>query len=131
MVARVAIVEDEMLVACHLEALVEELGFVPVGIAADTAQAHTLADAEPDIALVDVNLRDGPTGPDIGRYFGSRGVSVVFVTANPDQVHPPIPRALGVVAKPCDDDCLAGALDYASQLRAGRSPSPPRTLRAF
>lgn len=131
MTARVAIIEDEMLVACHFEGVIEELGFEPVGIAADTEQARALAAAKPDIALVDLNLRDGLTGPEIGRYLGSRGVSVVFVTANPAEVSPPIPGALGVVVKPCDSECLQSMLRYATSVRAGEPVAPPPSLQVF
>ncbi len=131
MKAKVAIVEDEMLVACHLEDVVQELGHVTVGIAADLPQATALLDAAPDVALVDLNLRDGLTGPEIGKLLGERGTTVIFVTANPQQVSPPIPNALGVLPKPCNDDCVRSALDYALSVRAGRSPIPPEMLQAF
>lgn len=131
MSARVAIVEDEMLVACHLESVIEDLGHCPIGIAVDSGQARLLADCTPDIALVDLNLRDGLTGPEIGAYLGARGIVVLFVTANPDQVSPPIPGAIGVLSKPCDDRCMEDALNYAIARRSGRATTPPRGFRAF
>jgi hypothetical protein len=42
--------------------------------------------AKADIALVDVNLVDGPTGPEIGRDLARRGCSVIFMTGNPECV---------------------------------------------
>jgi CheY-like chemotaxis protein len=126
---KVLIVEDEMLVACHMEALVEDLGFQPAGIAADAAQARELAEQAPDIALVDLNLRDGLTGPEIGSYLGARGVSVVYVTANPCELKPPVPGALGVVSKPCNDDSIESALQFAMLSRLGQSPTPPPAMR--
>ncbi len=128
---RVMIVEDEMLVAFHLESIVEDLGFEPVGIATDTREAHALCGARPDIALVDLNLRDGPTGPAIGRWLGGEGVSVVFVTANPAMLGAGVVGTLGVVSKPCDDGCLQAALTYACDRRQGRATAPPARMRAF
>lgn len=131
MKAKVAIIEDEMLVAYHLEAVVEDLGYVPVGVAADSKQAAKLAEAAPDIALVDLNLRDGLTGPAVGKLLGERGTTVVFLTANPQQVSPPIPNAIGVMPKPCNDACVKSALTYAAAVRAGRKMMPPENLQPF
>lgn len=129
--AKVLIVEDEMLVALHLEGIVSDLGFEPVGIAADAAQAAQLNGLQPDIALVDLNLRDGPTGPEIGRRLAANGVAVVFLTANPDQLGAGVEGALGVMGKPCDDDCVSAALGYALARRSGHAASPPGTMRVF
>ncbi|MBE7218336.1 MAG: response regulator [Caulobacteraceae bacterium] len=131
MVTRVMIVEDEMLVACHLESIVEDLGYEPVGIAADAAEARALCGAKPDIALVDINLRDGPTGPAIGGWLGREGVSVVFITANPALLGQGVANTLGVVSKPCDDACLHETLVYARDRREGRPATPPAVLTAF
>lgn len=44
------------------------------------------ASAAIDLALVDVNLMDGATGPLIAEKLASEfGIEVVFVTANPTQ----------------------------------------------
>ena len=81
MAARILIVEDEMLVAIELEGLLEDLGHDPVGIVPDLQAAELYFDEALDLALVDLNLRDGLTGPEIGKRLGERGVTVVFVTA--------------------------------------------------
>lgn len=125
---RVAIVEDEFLVAAHLEAMLDDLGYEPAGIAADASQAKDLIEQKPDLALVDLNLRDGPTGQDIGEAFGSAGTVVVFLTGNPDDIVPPIPGAIGKLAKPCDDSCVERVLDYARKLRSGEVVDPPAGL---
>src|SRR6478735_7558760 len=57
----VLIVEDQPLVALNLQDTIEELGHRPVGIASNMYQALMLA-TDADMALVDVNLEDGPTG---------------------------------------------------------------------
>ena len=58
----VLIVEDEVLLAVELGFLVREAGCHEVGHALDSASAVELAQTlEPDIALVDVHLADGPT----------------------------------------------------------------------
>jgi CheY-like chemotaxis protein len=80
------IVEDEIFVALDLERILVDAGYTVGAIAADSAQALAAAPAC-SFAFVDVNLRDGPTGPIVAeRIARDYGVKVVFVTANPGQI---------------------------------------------
>lgn len=131
MSCRVLIVEDEIFVAIEVESVIEELGHRSVGIAADSARALALA-SRADIALVDLNLVDGPTGIEVGRSLAARGVTVLFITANPRQLGDGVPGALGVIPKPLDDRELKAAIRYAvaAHLREDEE-APPRRLRLF
>ena len=131
MAARILIVEDEMLVAYELESVLEELGHEPVGIVPDVQAAELYFDEELDLALVDLNLRDGLTGPEIGERLGERGVTVLFITANPSLLGEGIAGAIGVITKPTDERTVKAAVDYALGVREGRSVSPPPALRLF
>lgn len=131
MSARILIVEDEFLVALNLERVIEDLGHEPVGIAPDQESALELADEEPDVALVDLNLRDGLTGPQIGKMLSDRGISVIYVTANPRILGDGVPGTLGVMPKPCDGRTIAGALDYALLRRRGVAVMPPPFIIPF
>ncbi|MBU1377506.1 MAG: response regulator [Alphaproteobacteria bacterium] len=128
--AKILIVEDEFVVAMNLEAILEDRGHQSVGIAPDLDTALRLAGELPDLALVDINLRDGETGPIIAERLRSRGVDVLFVTANPrmlDRV--PGATAIGVLTKPCDEEVIVAAVDYALSKRHGIPlPSPPAGL---
>lgn len=108
-------IEDEIFAALHLEAVVQELGCTVVGIAPDAATAVKLADEDPaDLALVDLNLRDGPTGPQLARETAARyGTKVLFVTANPEQAPLDIEGVLGVVGKPFNEKAVASAVERA------------------
>jgi DNA-binding response OmpR family regulator len=137
---RVLIVEDEILIAMELEETVSELGHEVVGLAADKAAALALADQGVDVALVDVNLRDGQTGVEIGqRIAREHGAAVVFVTANPGQLGGGVAGTLGVLPKPASRRALASALAYALSRRAARRqpdaqiplPAPPADLMLF
>jgi two-component system, response regulator PdtaR len=64
---RILIVEDEALIALELESLLQDDGHLPIGIAATAREAMALGELEPDLALVDVHLADGPTGIDVAR----------------------------------------------------------------
>lgn len=133
MPARILIVEDEMLVALDLEAILEDLGHAPVGIAPDLASAEGLADETIDLALVDLNLRDGLTGPEIGKRLSERGVTVLFITANPRLLGEGISGTVGVLTKPTDQATVRAAVDYALRVRSGGpvEVDPPQSLRLF
>jgi CheY-like chemotaxis protein len=132
MSSKILVVEDEILVALEFENLLNDLGHQPVGIAADSRRAMELA-GDADVAFVDLNLVDGPTGVELGRALASRGVTVVYMTANPEQLGQGVAGTVGVIAKPADHSELRQAVDYAIAVR--RSPDtttrPPRRLKLF
>lgn len=114
MTKRVLIVEDEIFVALEIEDIVRSAGFEVSAIAADRAMAMNAADIS-EIALVDINLRDGATGPEIGRELAvCHGVRVVYVTANPSQIGSAQAAALGVVTKPFRPTAIREALRLAA-----------------
>ena len=118
---RVLIVEDEIVVAANLEAVLDDMGVAVTGIAADAATALALAEKGADIALVDLNLRDGLTGPEIGKKLADTfGITVVFMTANPRIVADGVEGVLGVVPKPMQDDLVEPVVNFALQTRMRR-----------
>lgn len=130
MTCRVLVVEDEIFVAIEIEHVVSEMGHEPVGIAADRMSALDLAEAA-EVALVDLNLRDGPTGPEIGKSLAKDGVTVLFLTANPSQLGEGIPGTLGVMPKPAGDEELRQAVSFAVAHRLREPATPPARLRIF
>lgn len=105
---KVLIVEDEIFAALHLETAIQELGCEVVGIAPDSESALQLAETSPDLALVDLNLRDGLTGPQIARSLANQyGTKVLILTANPMEAGEPFEGLLGVVSKPWDQKDIA------------------------
>lgn len=129
---RILIVEDEFVVALNLRQIMSDMGFQVIGIAPDAATAERLAEAKPDIALVDLNLRDGPTGPQIGAKLSQQhGTSVLFLTANASQLGDGIKGTVGVVSKPIDEDSIESVLEFLVKHRVGEAASPPPALRLF
>lgn len=126
---RILIVEDEILVAMELESILTDLGYEVAGIAPDLTEARGFFDEALDLALVDLNLRDGLTGPQIGETLGARGVTVLFVTANPRQLGHGIAGAVGVITKPTDEDMVRSAVTYALAVRGGQAAEAPPYLR--
>ena len=133
MSANILIVEDEMLVAFEVQAILEDLGHNVVGIAPDLESAMALADRTVDLALVDLNLRDGLTGPEIGRRLCEKqGIMVLFATANPRILGDGIAGTVGVLTKPTDEATVAAAVEYALRVRVGdTSVAPPSALKLF
>ena len=129
----VLVVEDEAIVAVELELCVEDAGHTVAAVAGDLVEAMEAASAHRiDIALVDINLRDGRTGVEIAsRLKREHGVSVIFLTANPDQAPPSFPDALGVYPKPYDVGTVIELIRYAAAVRGGGEPAPrpPRRFR--
>jgi two-component system, response regulator PdtaR len=106
------IVEDEIFVALDLERILTDAGYKVSAIAPDR-EAALAAAGGCDFALVDINLRDGPTGPEIAaRLAGDYGIKVVFVTANPTQIGD-APHALGYVRKPFSETAILAAAKLA------------------
>lgn len=115
------IVEDEIFVALDLERILTDAGYQVAAIAADADSAFAAAPGC-SVAFVDVNLRDGMTGPRIAqRIAQEHGVKVVFVTANPAQISADVP-ALGYIRKPFSEDAIVAAAEIASG--AERAPPP-------
>lgn len=131
MSARILIVEDEIIVAMDLEGVLTELGYEPIGIVPDIASAEPYFDQPIDLALVDLNLRDGCTGPQIGARLCAKGVAVVFVTANPGLLGDGIAGAIGVITKPTDENIVQRAVEYALKCRQGGELSPPSEMKLF
>ena len=120
--ARILIIEDEALVAMELRFVLEDLGHEVVGTVADAAAARRIVrETEVDLALVDIHLSDGPTGVALGRELGQeRGVSVLFMTANPGMVRDGVAGTIGVLSKPTDERAVQTAVDYALRRREGQ-----------
>lgn len=132
---RVLIVEDEILTAMELEQVLLDRGYEVVGIAADSRTAKQLAEeTKIDLALVDVNLRDGRTGVSIGAELArDRGAAVIYLTAHPLDPDEQPDGVLGLLTKPSDETSVIRALDYAIALRSEPSQRlpPPPALQLF
>ncbi|CAN5165035.1 response regulator [soil metagenome] len=109
----ILIVEDEIFVALDIERTLSDCGYAVGGIAMDREEALKLAKGC-TLALVDINLRDGRTGPQIAAdLYDNYAIRSVFVTANPSQIGTPPTGALGYVCKPFDGNMLRSAIEWA------------------
>lgn len=129
---KVLIVEDQLIQAMDLEAMVEDCGCQVVGCAQDSVEAIEMAHREhPDLALIDLNLLDGPTGVDVARRLSSdEGAAAIFLTANPEQLPHDFGQALGAIQKPYSPQTVRRALRYARRfLNRRETEVPPQMLR--
>ena len=115
---KILIVEDDPILASFMAEVVKHQGHEVAGIAGASEAARNLASPDVDLALVDCNLRDGLTGPDLGRELADRyGITVIFVTSQYDDQHNGIPGAFGVLRKPASVQMIAAAISYGLSLR--------------
>lgn len=110
---KVLVVEDEFLVALQLEDILTDGGYTVVGTISDLDSLAAVEEA-PDIAFVDLNLRDGLTGPEIAHALAERfSTRVIYATANPAQIGAPASTTVGVLRKPFCDRTVLDAIAYA------------------
>lgn len=129
---RVLIVEDEALVALEIETILTQAGHQPVAIADDVPSALAVVDeAQPDIALVDIQLARGASGLTVAAELKARGIPTLFATGNcPGEQRDDL--AIGCLHKPFTDRSLTAALAaVATVLRGSRPAQVPSSLRLY
>ncbi len=125
----VLIVEDEMLLAMDIEAMVEDCGHHVSAGAACLRDVEALPeDLNPQLALVDIHLAEESNGLDVCRYIRTHwpDTLIVFVTANVSKIPPDFSGAHGVIAKPFSYAGVVSALRY---LADGMFDPPPHLPR--
>ena len=130
----ILIVEDEELLAELLHDELSEAGYRIVGPAATAAEALRLADVTtPELALVDVNLRDGSKGTVVvQRLYESRKVCSLYMTSVPAEARANPRGALGVVTKPYILPTVMASIAVAQAIMRGERPaSIPDGLELF
>lgn len=126
MEARVLIVEDEALIALHLEQIVVDAGHRVIGIAFDCEEAEALAaKSRPHFAFVDMRLRNGGNGLDVARHLrDTYDVPSILVSGNLDGESAEAAASLlpvALIGKPFMPITIVGAIDLAvSQLNGAR-----------
>lgn len=108
---RIFYLEDNPLIVFHVEAMIEDLGHIFAGSAVSFADLMANVDtSEIDVALIDIDLADGRTGPDAAAWLQERGTACIFVTGQAEVAaeHPGV--VLGTIAKPVSVEALAEKL---------------------
>jgi DNA-binding response OmpR family regulator len=118
----VLLVEDETLVGLTLAIDLEEVGYEVIGPFVSCAEASTwLAEATPDLAVLDIALKDGDCRP-LARELRRRGVPFVLYTVlrRARNMHPEFEGAPWI-EKPTTGETVIAALDeITSRTEQGR-----------
>lgn len=125
----VLIVEDEMLLAMDMEAMVEDSGHTVVAEVASLKDVEALdSNLDPQLAFVDLHLAQGSSGFEVCKLIQRRWPSslIVFVTANVSKIPEDFSGAHGVIAKPFSHAGVVNAIRYLSEGVFDPPPSVPR-----
>lgn len=79
---RVVIVEDEIIVAEHLENILKKNGFEPIAYAETIAEANKSIELKPDLFLLDIRLSNNESGIDFGAVLNEKKIPFIYITAN-------------------------------------------------
>ena len=123
---RILIVEDEVLIAWMLADSPEGAGHEVVGPAATLGEALALCEAAPppELAVLDINLRDGSNGVEVARALMERwGVRSIFASSD-EMLEARRARsiALGCIRKPYRPETVLRSVEVAREVMDGRTP---------
>jgi CheY-like chemotaxis protein/DNA-directed RNA polymerase specialized sigma24 family protein len=124
----VLVIEDEPLIAMHLQGLVERIGHRIAGNARTHHEAVALARfKKPGLILADIQLADGSSGLDaVNELLGSFEVPVIFITAHPQRfLTGERPEPAFLITKPYQPATISAVVSQAlfferSAVRRGR-----------
>lgn len=126
MEARVLIVEDEALIALHLEQIITDCGHRVVGIAFDAEEARALAAREHlDLAFIDMRLRHGASGLEVAKHLRETyDVPSIMVSGNLSGVRSEAAglQTIALIGKPFIPATIVGALELAIRELRGYKP---------
>ncbi|MEM9895436.1 MAG: response regulator [Bacteroidota bacterium] len=115
---RILIVEDELIIAEDMKDILEDLGYLVVGITADEQEAkRMLVATEPDLAILDITLGKNQSGLEVASFINQNiFIPFIFCTSYADKstvtkakdLHPN-----GYLIKPFDRDDLYSAIEIA------------------
>lgn len=131
---RILIVEDETLIALELTESLERGGHEVMGPAATMAEALALCEAgPPELAVLDINLRDGSSGVDVARALFARwGLLSIFASGQLMEARRARDVALGCVGKPYETETVLRSVEVAREIMDGGTPrNIPAGLELF
>ena len=106
----ILLVEDSWHVGKAMKTLLRALGADVAGPAATTADAeHLVAERTPDVAIVDINLREGERANDLINRLHERGIPVIVITGYAVVSLPP-GKVEAILQKPASKEQLLAIL---------------------
>jgi len=137
LMSKVMIIEDESIIALHIQSIVEDLGHEVAGIARTRSEAFDLAaKTNPELVLADISLADGSSGIDaVKDILAVIDVPVVFITAFSERLltgERPEPTYL--ITKPFSPETLTATIGQAllfHREQASVAAAPSGTVQAI
>lgn len=108
---KILCLEDNPLIAFHIEQMIEDLGHVPELTLSSFAELQALSHLAVNCALIDIDLADGRTGPAAAQWLSDRDIPGIFVTGQQDLAEKHSALVVDCVVKPVSVDGLAAALE--------------------
>ncbi len=82
-VKNILVVEDQLLVALDIENQLKSFCYASIYNVSDFPQAvRKINETNPDLILLDIILKDGPTGFKVAQIANERNIPIIFVTAS-------------------------------------------------
>ena len=115
---RILYLEDNPLLAFHVEQMIEDLGHVSAGSVASFVELQEKFESlQFDAALVDIDLVDGPTGLEAAAWLQRRGIPAIFVTGQTQVAAQHANISLGYIEKPISPSDFAAKVElFRSQI---------------
>ncbi len=98
---KVLVIEDEFYLATEIEERIERAGGTVLGPCPDVPAGLAQLGANPDCAVVDINLGQGPSF-EIAGVLEERGVPFLFLTGYDAATIPPVFAHIERIEKPAD-----------------------------
>ena len=130
----ILVVEDEPLVAFAMEWTLKSAGHQVMGPADSVDDAIALCrHSRPDLALIDLNLRDGGDGVEVARYLQRcHEIPALFLSAQVAHARANRHLACGLVRKPYDSALLPQIVEFASKVAQDKWPTAvPHGMEIF
>jgi len=124
---KVLLVEDDLMIADMLEAVLLAHHYSVCGIARTVTQGVILALREkPDLAIIDLRLADGGLGSDIAAQItDKRGLGILYATGNAANVGLTSADGHACLSKPYSEASLLRALNLVTEIVATGKASLP------
>jgi PAS domain S-box-containing protein len=106
--ARILVVEDEKIIALDIKSMLETLGYhVPALVSTGESAIQKAAEMQPDLVLMDINLKQAMDGVEAARQIRARfDIPVIYLTAYADAdtvQQAKIAEPFGYILKPLEE----------------------------
>jgi len=129
---KVMVVEGDAINALSLANELRRAGHAVLGPVSSCAAALQLAKlAEPDLALVDIDLEHKGEGVQVAGQLKLEGILSIFLTSVTDEARLHQSDAVGLMAKPFHPEDIVAVIGVVAEMLLGGSPPPPSVPNAL